>query len=296
MTKLLTILMLLTSVQTFACSEDGKDGFLPPNRWSIPVHTNRLYQNNMTEDQFNDLIDEVERVYTPIVSSLGGKLNVVRKWEDGTVNAYANRSGNTYNVHMFGGLARHKAITVDGMSLVVCHELGHHIGGAPKYNGGPWGGNNWASNEGQADYFATLKCLRKVWRNQNTRAIVNKYYRNAPKALVDACASTFKDADENAVCIRSGMAGLSTATLFQMLRNETKAPDFTTPDPAQVSKTADAHPATQCRLDTYFQGAICEIQDTVDVDQKDEVAGTCYRANGMSKGVRPFCWFKPRKQ
>lgn len=289
--------MILTSVQVFACSEDGKDGFLPPNRWKIPVNTNRFYQNNMTKEQFDNLIDEVERVYSPIVSSMGGNLVVVRKWDDGTVNAYANRSGNNYNVHMFGGLARHKAITVDAMSLVVCHELGHHIGGAPKYSSGPWGGNQWASNEGQADYFATLKCLRKVWGGQNTRAIVSRF-KNVPKALTDACAKTFKDADENAVCIRSGMAGLSTAYLFQQLRQQTTIPKFDTPDPAVVSTTYHKHPEPQCRLDTYFQGAICEVDDREDVDQADEVAGTCYRANGYKtgEGVRPFCWFKPRKQ
>ena len=294
MTKLLTILMLITSVQVFACSEDGKDGFLPPNRWKIPVNTNRFYQNNMTKEAFDHLIDEVERVYTPIVSSLGGKLNVVRKWDDGTVNAYANRSGKTYNVHMFGGLARHKSMTVDGMTLVVCHELGHHIGGAPKYSSSPWGGNQWASNEGQADYFGSLKCARKVWRNQNTQAIV-KRFKNIPKTLQDKCDTTFKGADDNAVCVRSGMAGLAVAKLFQVLRNQTTVPKFSTPDAAKVSKTYHKHPQPQCRLDTYFAGAICEIDDRVDVDQKDEVAGTCYRANGIEHGARPLCWFKPRK-
>jgi hypothetical protein len=36
---------------------------------------------------------------------------------------------------MFGGLARHELVTDDGFMMVVCHETGHHLGGAPRYNG-----------------------------------------------------------------------------------------------------------------------------------------------------------------
>jgi Zn-dependent protease with chaperone function len=54
---------------------------------------------------------------------------------------------------MFGGLARDPLVTKDGFSAVICHEIGHHIAGAPRK------GFSWASNEGQADYFATTKCL-----------------------------------------------------------------------------------------------------------------------------------------
>ena len=86
----------------------------------------------MTQETFNAVIDSVETIYAPIVAEYGGRLKVERKWDDGTANAYAQRSGSTYKVSMFGGLARHETITPDGFALVVCHEIGHHIGGAPK--------------------------------------------------------------------------------------------------------------------------------------------------------------------
>ena len=89
------------------------------------------------------------------------------------------------------------------------------------------------------------------------------------------------------------MAGLSTAKLFQALRNQSTAPDFTTPDANEVSKTNHNHPETQCRLDTYFQGAICSLSEMVDVDQEDATAGVCNRSAGDLTGVRPLCWFKP---
>ena len=141
---------LLTVAPVLACTEDGKEGFLPENDLKISVNAKRF--GGISEEQFNTVIDKVNDVYAPLVAQEGGTLKIVKNWTDATVNAYAQRQGTTYLVSMFGGLARHETITEDGMALVVCHEIGHHIGGAPKKT---WG-SAWASNEGQSDYFATL--------------------------------------------------------------------------------------------------------------------------------------------
>lgn len=288
--KIITGTILATLAQaSFACSIDGKKGFLPENDLWISAQTKSV--TGMDEATFNTVIDKVVEIYEPIISSMGKKLNVERKWSDGTVNAYASQSGSTWNVAMFGGLARHEAITPDGFALVVCHELGHHIGGAPKKSS--WWGSSWASNEGQADYFATLKCLRKTWRAEDNASIVAKM--EVPEVVTTKCAEQWTDAVDQVICQRGAMAGLSTANLFKNLRNSDVQADFNTPDPKVVSKTNHNHPAYQCRLDTYFQGALCQIDETVDVHQKDESVGTCYRDSGDTTGVRPFCWFKPAK-
>jgi hypothetical protein len=217
-----------------------------------------------------------------------GRLNISRKWDDGTVNANAMRLLGTWNVNMYGGLARHSAITSDGFALVLCHELGHHLGGASKVNQFL---QRWASNEGQSDYFATLKCLRRAFLNDNNAQIVKNL--NAPPALTSACAQAWPNKDDRNICIRSGMAGASVSNLFAAMRNRPIA-NFETPDMKVVSKTDDSHPAHQCRLDTYFQGALCEKSFNEDVSQKDEVQGTCHRSTGHTVGVRPLCWFKPK--
>jgi hypothetical protein len=248
-------------------------------------------------------IDEVEEVYAPIIASMGAKLNIERNWSDGTVNAYASQSGKTWKVAMFGGLARHATITKDAMALVVCHEIGHHIGGAPKKGGaagggGWWGGNggsvvSWASNEGQADYFATLKCLRKAWINDNNAAIVKTL--NAPKIVTDLCKKTYKkDKVDQALCIRTSMAGQSVGNLFASL-SKLPEPKFETPDAKVVSRTDDNHPKAQCRLDTYYQGSLCDVSMNDDVSQNEEVQGTCHGSLGHQIGTRPLCWFKPSK-
>lgn len=278
---------LMLSQPILACTKDGKEGFVPKNDMFIPVNAKSI--NTITEAQFNAVIDEVESVYKPIVAEYGGNLKVVRNWTDGTVNAYAEQEGSTWKVSMFGGLARHKTITPDGFALVVCHEIGHHIGGVPRY-----AGDDWASNEGQSDYFATTKCLRRVWQGQDNAAAVNGM--EVPAVLTNACAKQWSEKADQDICVRAGMAGDSVAKLFQALSWSMKAPKFDTPDTKQVTTTSDSHPATQCRLDTYFQGALCEKSFSEEIGQHDEVSGACHGAGGQTVGLRPRCWFKPTAQ
>jgi hypothetical protein len=287
--KFLSLLVLLTlSSAVLACTEDGSTGFVPDNTLQIPVGLKT--GGGLTEAQFNAVIKKVEDIYVPVCSSMKGNLKIARKWTDGTVNANATRLGSIWNVNMYGGLARHQTITEDGFALVLCHEIGHQIGGAPKVSGFlPL--NRWASNEGQADYWATLKCLRHVFLNDNNEAVVAKL--KAPDFLVASCAKAHPNKDDKNICIRTGMAGNSVADLFAAL-NKSPLAKFDTPDTKVVSRTNDAHPATQCRMDTYFQGSLCEKGMNEEVDQKDEVAGTCHVTTGQTVGIRPACWFKTK--
>lgn len=279
----------LTANTGFTCTPDGVEGIVPENDLNIPFNAKSVY--TIDEIEFNAVIDKVTAIYEPVVSQMGGELNVERNWDDGTVNAYASRRGGTWNIHMFGGLARHETITSDGFALVVCHELGHHIGGAPKKGG--WFGT-WATNEGQADYFSTLKCLRKVFRGEDNATIVSKM--DVPKVVVKTCEEQWSDENERLICQRGAMAGLSVSKLFQNLRNADEAPDFNRPDSNVVSRTDHNHPAYQCRLDTYYQGALCHVSDTLDVDQDDATVGVCNRADSVETGTRPLCWFKPESE
>lgn len=286
---LLTTLVTLTLITpVLACTIDGKEGIVPENDLYISADVKSI--NGMDEAKFNEVIDKVIAVYEPLVRAEGGELKVERNWQDGTVNAYAHRQGGTWNIAMFGGLARHETITEDGFALVVCHEIGHHVGGAPKKGG--WF-STWATNEGQADYFATLKCLRKTFRSEDNKAAVAKL--NVPEVVVNKCAEQFNNEEDQLICQRGAMAGMSTAKLFQALRRQTTEPKFDTPDANVVSRTNHNHPETQCRLDTYYMGALCDVIDNDNVDQDDESIGVCYRNAGHTEGVRPLCWFKPKR-
>ncbi len=281
-------LLLGLGFQALACDVDGHSGFLPENKMYIPVGLK--FAGGITEVQFNKVITKIENLYKAEVTKAGGNLVVLRNWTDGTVNAYAKQTEESkdWEVAMFGGLARHPQVTEDGFAVVMCHELGHHIGGAPKKYASS-GSKYWASNEGQADYFGTLKCLRRYFENDNNIEIAKTL--NAPAVVSAKCAEIYKNENEIAICIRSAMAGYSVGRLFNALSGDGVV-DFTKPSTKVVTSTYDAHPASQCRLDTYYQAALCDRPVADAVSNTDEAQGVCYKKAGDSIGYRPACWFK----
>lgn len=288
MTKGILVALMATTLtfsQAFSCEVNGKGGFAPENNLKIAVGDKAA--NNMTKEMFLNAISRVSSVYEPIVKEKGGKLVMNNRWDDETVNASAQQMGTTWQVNMYGGLARHPLVTVDGFMMVVCHELGHHIGGAPRKGG--WG-SAWASNEGQADYFAGLKCMRRVLENDDNIAIVSKMEVDAEATA--KCQQIYKSESEIALCQRVSMAGKSLAMLLGDLGGNSNV-KFTTPDTSKVSRTNDNHPAAQCRLDTYFQGSLCDKAISDDVDGKDALKGVCLKRDGYELGMRPLCWYKP---
>ena len=283
-TVYLPLFLLLFAFESMACV-DGQNGFMPENDLYIGV--NDKSANDMTKEKFNAIIDKVDQHYNSIVKSKGGNLRWNRKWDDGTVNASAQRMFSSWVVNMYGGLARHELVTDDAFALVVCHELGHHLGGAPKVKNIMM---TWASNEGQSDYFGSMKCFRRVFESDDNEAIVAAMEVDA--TVTQKCSESFTQRNDVALCVRTAMAGLSLAKLLGSLRGTTDV-KFDTPDPSVVSQTNDAHPAAQCRLDTYFQGALCDKSIDDDVSNRDAAEGVCTSARGYSNGVRPLCWYKP---
>ena len=258
-------------------------GFLPENDMRIPVGIKEV--GGISQAQYNEVMDRLEAIYGPIVQAQGGVLQINRLWDNATVNSSAQRQGNRYILNMYGGLARHPAVTQDGETLVACHEMSHHLGGAPKEGG------SWASNEGQADYAADLKCMRRMFSDPDSARFTRM--EAADPVAQKACRQTYKDPREAALCLRIATAGLSVTALFKALHHEVKDPAFDTPDPSVVDATDDDHPATQCRLDTYFQSALCAEPVSEALADDDPTPGACTLAQGFQVGMRPLCWYKP---
>ena len=112
-------------------------GFVPENDLYISEFS--FGKSGLTQAEFDDILDLLEQVYEPEITAAGDTLVVNRLWSDGRVNASAIRQGTDVVINMFGGLARHPAVTADGFTLVACHELGHHLAGAPKIDRGWFG-------------------------------------------------------------------------------------------------------------------------------------------------------------
>ncbi len=164
---------------------------------------------------FDSAIALANRHYAPIFAAKGCPLVIHDSWSSGTVNAQAWRQGGKCHVEMFGGFARFPGMTKNSFLAVLCHEIGHHLGGQPRYGRG----SEWASVEGQSDYYATLSCMKRL----------GKPSMNASMAL---------------------------ATALAKLSGEARLPSRATRDTSQVSRTYEGHPRAQCRLDTMDNGRV----------------------------------------
>lgn len=270
--------------------------FLPPNDLDKQDHV--WFTSNISEEDFNQIIDELIDIYKPIAKEHGGNLRANKQWTNATVNASANQFFSSWSVNMYGGLARRPEVTPDGFAMVVCHELGHHLGGFPFVS-------SWAANEGQADYFATQSCARQIWGNQLEK---NASFREAVSTRAkESCDAVWENADEQNLCYRTAAAGESLAKLLAAL-GDAPVPSLETPDTSVVTETNNAHPAAQCRLDTYLAGAICTANfDSHKIPGRKARGGqgsenaeldasqySCTAAGQFTVGLRPTCWFKPR--
>lgn len=277
--------IFLAPALSFACLNDD---FFPPHNIHIPTTAKTT---GLSEKQFHGIIDKFEKRFSPVVAAYGAQLKIDRKWESTTVNAgtFRDEGGKHWHINLYGGFARHPLITEDGFSLVICHEIGHHLGGAPKKNPEVAA---WSSNEGQADYFATLKCLRQVFEKENNELVIRDL--EIPPIVNKTCLDSFDSNQERAICIRSSIAGLAVAKINSTIQDR-EFPTFETPDENEVEVTNEKHPTAQCRLDTYFMGSVCEVGHQIMLSQTDEVPGTCHPSLGHHVGTRPLCWFRPIK-
>lgn len=174
-------------------------------------------------------------------------------------------------------------MTKDALLLATCHEIGHHLGGYPLFN------DEWASAEGQADYFASSKCMRNVLKNDSENRLVNE--RKINRSVKNKCRSQFALDDDYKICLRTIVAAEICAKSLYAIRNE-RVPVFfgaSYPNRNAVVETDLTATDNQCRFDTFLSGALCKVDSTIEMNNSDETIGTC----GFDEiGARPKCWFK----
>lgn len=282
---------LLALTLTTTAHAAAHQSFMPENNLDLE---DGLLEGGLNKAQFDAVITRAEKIYAPLIKSkFGATLTVERRFNDPTVNAFANQNSDTdWEVHMFGGLARRPEVTEDGFAMVLCHELGHHVAGYPFV-----GSDEFAANEGQSDLYATATCAAKVFTKDVKRDA--RARADVPAKQRAACDRANRTAAGRAVCYRGMLAGKSLADLLAALGGERV--NFDTPDTSVVTSTDNAHPAAQCRLDTYVAGALCGTAKWDDAlipgkrfrDRNSKAAQTEAFAHSCVSGVgaRPKCWF-----
>ena len=221
-TNLFLIFVLLLWMY-FVAVELARADF-PPNSLSYPVGAPNAART--TKAQVDGAVKLVREAYAnEMKSKIGCKLVITNAWNSSEVNAYASQGNGNCYVEFMGGFARHPKMTYGAVMDVLCHEVGHHLGGAPVYSD-----SRWASCEGQSDYFAQ-RCMKRILGSQEAMK-----------------------------------AGLVLGEVLADFGNDPK-PQYNTPDTRKARGIYCAHPAAQCRVDTYLAG-IMNVK-------------------------RPACWYNP---
>lgn len=267
--------------------------FLPPN--TLHLEKKKTDRSNVSKEQFDAIIAKANEIYKPVVEAHEGQLRIMDHWDDETVNASASQFFGFWIVNMYGGLARRPEVTPDGFTLVLCHEIGHHLGGYVFVSA-------WGANEGQADYFATQSCAKEFWQGETeVNATFRETVAETPKRVCDAI---WPSENEQNLCYRTLAASKSLADLLATLQHVEIS--FDAHDQSVVEVTDNSHPAAQCRLDTYVAGATCtQVFDKSVIPGKSGSAGTndrdaeldsakytCTTHGQFTAGLRPACWFK----
>lgn len=232
-----------------------------------------LCQAAISEQQYNSILDLIQRTYQPEYLARDWRLQVTKYWESDSLSATAwkheDSEGEVSVIQINGGIARHPEINEDGFALIVCHAIGHHLAGPPRI---------WKfSVEGQADYFGASACLRKVLPIMGAAPNPDQAGFSEAKAH---CSQSMDGADEQQLCTRIILAGLSAAH-YHAAKESQSTPTLDTPDQSMAKGILREGQSAQCRLDTYMAAALCDH----DANSGTSEAWLC--------STRPKCWYNP---
>lgn len=171
------------------------------------------------EDAQKDIrsIEEAAFHFESVVGSSLSKshdLTVRLEQHSPRINAEIIKDGRNIVVSVWGGMLRHPFMTADSIILLLCHEMGHLLGGPPlKARDG------WSSTEGQADYFSTKICSKWFQMEED------RFYKAATEL----------------------------SQIYAQVTNEAE-PRIDQCDERMVSRINYGYPTIQCRLDTLIAG------------------------------------------
>ena len=216
----------------------------------------------LDRDQFETITNEILNEFQEDMLKMDLRFSLNKQWNsEGRIASIKIPNGEA-TLSISGFMARQELMTEDAFRLLLCHEVGHVLGGAPKQSPG-----HWSSSEGQADYYSTSKCIKRILPNDDN---LHQRIRKASLALAQLDA------------LGNG--------------NHPEAVSLDNKDKTIVLNSISTHPNSQCRLDTLIAGLNCKVDPYLDFDRTDSNIGACTRKNAdnsISKAARPRCWFRP---
>lgn len=211
-----------------------------------------------------NIIKEFTYAYENEVIKDGKRYVVNKKWSDNTFDLSIKlNADNSLVLLITKGAIENKKMTKDAFRLILCHEFGHYFGGAPKKNN-----QHWASSEGQSDYYATSKCIKRMLPQDDN----------------------FIQRVKNATLLFGQMLAI-------MNNEDSKKISLEAKDSREVMSMDTTHPSAQCRVDTMIAGLNCPLSEKVEFSNTNPDVGACLESSirpEIAAGARPRCWYRPK--
>lgn len=234
------------------------------------------------ENDFHLVVRKVEDTYKSTFVKKSLRLVIRKNWEDWVAKAEMDYSKKQAIIYIGGGHLREAEIDKDAFTIIMCHEIGHLIGGYPLHE------NDSRSVEGQADYFATSKCIKRIWRNDLENIKAAEFL--LPNAIKTECSNQYTG-DSYYICLRTMKAAEKLGAYFNKNDDRGAFRSLDMPDKRNLGYTWPGASFSQCRVDTFVQGALCNVNPHELMSPENELDGACSTKKGNSIGSRPKCWF-----
>jgi hypothetical protein len=223
-------------------------GYLP-EELQHPIYNNSFINNGITKAQVEALCARFHN-YFPDVTF------VYREDRD-QVNAVAFGDGVTFprTVEMWGGMAKHPVMGLEGLAVILGHEVGHHYGNTDKVITNPTRDSlqkrypHGAFCEDQSDFWSTRIGLRIVYNNLGEFTNANHNAGDYNFATVDN-----NDSDEYAAKVQLGIDQcyrLLSGGVFAASSDYLKASSDVR---ANFASSGCGHPQAGCRKAIYESG------------------------------------------
>lgn len=168
--------------------------------WSIGVQaaclpdSSGINKLDVSSEDIRLIEDSVERFETIMMRRLPSDHDMAIRLDslNPRVNAEVVKENGLVAIVVWGGMISHPKMTAPVFYLLLCHELGHFLGGPPLKSR-----NGWSSTEGQSDYYSSASCVKELGLDEGQfieaalglTAIYAEVTRQAPPRL-DTCDNT----------------------------------------------------------------------------------------------------------
>ncbi len=209
----------------------------------------------MNRQDFESVVNTVISPYMDKLETVGNEIEIDLNWDSTYPNASVSLKKGKVIMNFHGAFVKENNLSKDSFAIVVCHEIGHLLGGWPKVFP-----TQKYSSEAQSDYFATASCIKKYFKQVKNSKPLN--YGPIGQAQKDLC-------NNEESCLRGLIAIVELSSAYPGDKNinsySSEIANFT---------NFNDYPSAQCRVDTLRAGLLCE---------QDECT------NGPGK--RPACWY-----